>query len=222
MDNACPASRRTAELEARVGKLTLRSKSGRIEIRGLKSQVKELKAQRKSDKSVISKLEAEKKALEAKVKELEARLKLDSGNSSKPPSSDGLSRKIHQRSLRERTGRIPGGQHGHPGACLAWSDSPEHIVPHAVDACPECECGLHGVDGRVAARRQVKDIPPPPPLVTTEHHAIEKVCPKCGRVCTGQSPPAWTGQSNTGRSSTRGPRTLARPISSSPLRGRPK
>ena len=193
MDNACPASRRTAELEARVGKLALRSKSGRIEIRRLRSQVKELKAQRKSDKSVISKLEAEKKELEAKVKELEGRLKLDSGNSSKPPSSDGLGRKTHQRSLRERTGRILGGQHGHPGACLAWSDSPEHIAPHAVDACPECECGLHGVDGRVAARRQVKDIPPPPPLVTTEHHAIEKVCPKCGRVCTGPSPPGVDG-----------------------------
>lgn len=186
MDKTCPAHRRITELEARAEKLALRSKSDRLEVRRLKSLVKGLKAQLKSGKDAISKLQAE-------VKEFKARLKLDSGNSSKPPSSDGLGRKTHQRSLRQKSGRKAGGQFGHPGACLAWSDSPDHIVPHAVDACPECECGLHGVDGRVAARRQVKDIPPPPRLETTEHQAIEKVCPKCGRVCAGQFPPGVDG-----------------------------
>jgi hypothetical protein len=43
-------------------------------------------------------------ALEAKVRDLEGRLALNSANSSKAPSSDGL-KKTAPRSLREKTGR---------------------------------------------------------------------------------------------------------------------
>jgi hypothetical protein len=52
--------------------------------------------------------------LAEKVTELEARLRQNSSNSSKPPSSDGLSKPVTQ-SLREKSGRKPGGQKGHKG-----------------------------------------------------------------------------------------------------------
>lgn len=61
--------------------------------------------------------------LEARIEELEKRLNMNSSNSSKPPSSDGLKRKT--KSLRRKnTGRKPGGQPGHfRETALATDDS---------------------------------------------------------------------------------------------------
>jgi HK97 family phage major capsid protein len=57
--------------------------------------------------------------MKAQVAELQAKLDQNSRNSSKPPSSDGYSKPSpKKRSLRERSGRKPGGQEGHEGAHL--------------------------------------------------------------------------------------------------------
>ena len=48
--------------------------------------------------------------LVARVAELERRLGLNSSNSGKPPSSDGLRRPARVASLRESSGKKPGGQ----------------------------------------------------------------------------------------------------------------
>src|SRR6478672_269094 len=71
-------------------------------------------------------------ALSARVKELEDRLNTDSHNSSKPPSSDGFQKPV---SLRKPTGKKPGGQKGHPGRNLAFSDNPDAVVVHAPLTC---------------------------------------------------------------------------------------
>src|SRR4051812_38355273 len=60
----------------------------------------------------IQSLQATIEALSTRVKQLEDRLGKDSHNSSKPPSSDGLAKK--PKSLRSKSGRRSGGQHGHP------------------------------------------------------------------------------------------------------------
>ena len=57
-------------------------------------------------------------ALVARVAELERRLGLNSSNSGKPPSSDGLRRPARVASLRESSGKKPGGQKGHGGETL--------------------------------------------------------------------------------------------------------
>ena len=67
-------------------------------------------------------------ALSARVRELEGRLHKDSPNSSKPPSSDGLAKK--PKSLRQSSGRKPGGQAGHAGTTLKRVATPEVIVQH--------------------------------------------------------------------------------------------
>jgi transposase len=58
-------------------------------------------------------------AQETRIAELERRLGLNSSNSGKPPSSDGLKKPVRVSSLRERSGQKPGGQKGHPGESVS-------------------------------------------------------------------------------------------------------
>ena len=129
------------------------------------------------------------KELWEKVRALAGRLALDSSNSSQPPASAGLA-KPAPKSLREKTGRKPGGQPGHPGATLQPVENPDRIERHRLQGCP---CGLcTGVDlrgQRVLAyeRRQGFDLPPMRRL-TTEHQAEIKPCPVSGRRVTAPFP----------------------------------
>ena len=56
-----------------------------------------------------------------------AKISKNSGNSSKPPSSDISCPKRNQ-SLRESSGKKAGGQEGHQGTTLLMSDSPDEII----------------------------------------------------------------------------------------------
>ena len=63
--------------------------------------------------ALIAAQAAEIAALKAHIAELERRLGLNSSNSGKPPSSHGLKKPARVTSLRERSGKKPGGQKGH-------------------------------------------------------------------------------------------------------------
>ena len=105
-----------------------------------------------------------------RVAELERRLGLNSSNSGKPPSSDGLhkpKREPRTRSLRERSGKPPGGQTGHKGETLRQVDAPGDTVEHYPEACGSA---LSGMMSTGYAARQVFDLPEPLPLAVTEHH----------------------------------------------------
>lgn len=70
--------------------------------------------------SIIAAQQALIAELLARIAELERQLGLNSGNSGKPPSSDGLTKKpARVSSLRERSGKKTGGQQGHPGKTLS-------------------------------------------------------------------------------------------------------
>jgi uncharacterized coiled-coil protein SlyX len=77
--------------------------------------------------------------LRGQVVELQAKLGQNSRNSSKPPSSDGYSKPSpKKRSLRERSGRKPGGQEDHEGAHLARVEVPDRQIPHEPECCEGC------------------------------------------------------------------------------------
>ncbi len=78
---------------------------------------------------------AEIAALTARIAELERRLGLNSRNSGKPPSSDGLKKPPRTRSLRQPSGRKPGGQKGHKGETLRQVAEPDATVDHYPGAC---------------------------------------------------------------------------------------
>ena len=58
-----------------------------------------------------------------KIKELEARLNKNSGNRSKPPSSDGYRKPIQN--SRQKSGNPSGGQPGHKGSTLEKVENPD-------------------------------------------------------------------------------------------------
>jgi len=109
----------------------------------------------------------------------------NSGNSGKPPSSDGLRKKPVN--LREKGKRRSGGQPGHEGNTLEMVAEPDHIERHAVETCPRCAADLRAVEPLRVEKRQVFDVPPVR-LAVTEHQAEVKQCPGCGQEVKGHFP----------------------------------
>lgn len=131
-------------------------------------------------KQQISLLIEENKLLKEHVVELERRLGLDSHNSSKPPSSDGLRKKPSPLSLRIKGQNPSGGQKGHKGHTLTQIDEATNIICHEALVCEICQASLSHVRPCQVIRRQVFDIPAPR-LEVTEHQVEIKLC-FCGHI----------------------------------------
>jgi transposase len=121
--------------------------------------------------------------LEAAVAELRRRLALDSTNSSKPPSSDGLKKRPRlARSLRGRSGKTSGGQEGHKGDTLRQVATPDAVIRHEARACQHCRAPLDPKSAMGVEKRQVFDLPERL-LLVTEHQAATYQC-ECCRLLT--------------------------------------
>jgi uncharacterized coiled-coil protein SlyX len=105
------------------------------------------------------------------IRDLEREVERDSHKSSLPPSLDLPWQKVKRtRSLRQKSGRRPGDQHGHRGATLKPSEYPDQVINHAPEACPDCGASLSEADVISSERRQVFDLPSVR-VVVTEHRA---------------------------------------------------
>jgi transposase len=125
-------------------------------------------------------LRLEMKALMARIAELERRLGLNSSNSGKPPSSDGLKKPARVSSLREASGKRTGGQKGHPGETLRRTATPDVTIDHFPASCAACGAALTAAMATDHVARQVFDLPDPQPLIVTEHRAHGCRCVACG------------------------------------------
>jgi len=124
-------------------------------------------------------------ALLSRISELEEEIrqlkspKKDSSNSSVPPSQDPYRNK-KTNSLREKSGKRPGGQQGHKGITLEMSEHPAEVKEHIPHYCNKCGEVLSGENKEFIGKRQVIDIPPIIPVIT--EHRIFKVRCGCGHV----------------------------------------
>lgn len=141
---------------------------------------------KKSNPTIESLLEIIER-LEARIRELEQRLNKNSSNSSKPPSSDGLSKPPRTSSLRENGKNKSGGQPGHKGETLTQTETPDIIKKHALTTCPDCQHSLLLSPLVGIVKRQVFDIPLPK-IEITEHQAEVKHCTCCNKPVTATFP----------------------------------
>jgi transposase len=166
--------RKIEQLKCRVANLEEELAIKARQVRRLELEVKELNRELKEERKQT------RLAREAHL----AHLMKDSRNSSMPPSAD---RRKRTRSLRERSGRRPGGQEGHPGTTLHFAEQPDRLVIHAPQSCRLCGSSLAGSEAARTERRQVHDLSPQK-IEVTEHQAQTKVCGRCGAENKGEFP----------------------------------
>jgi transposase len=123
--------------------------------------------------------------LREEIKKLKEQISKNSQNSSKPPSTDGLS-KPDPKSLRTPSGKKSGGQQGHASHYLEAVASPNYIQTHRVVQCERCANNLETIEAEGFEERQVFDIPAPS-IEVTAHRAETKRC-TCGQVNTARFP----------------------------------
>jgi transposase len=174
------------DLASKILTLPLESQQVLVEQPALRELIEELIETIENQQREIDKLWYE-------VKRLQDQLKLDSHNSSKPPSTDQgrATSRMKVVSLRKSTGKKPGGQEGHPGTTLRAVSNPDHIAPHKVSACLGCGKDLSSTPVAEIEKRQVFDIPPLK-LEVTEHQSEVKICPRCHAMNHGGFPAGVT------------------------------
>ena len=158
----------------------------------LKQENAALRSAYEGQKGVIAKLEQTIAQLVARIDDLERRLNLNSGNSSKPPSSDGLKKpraKPRTQSLRNKSGKKSGGQKGHKGSTLCQTANPDHVEDHFPVVCGQCGSPLSSSMTEGYAARQVFDLPEPQSLEATEHRSHVCLCGHCGETSSAEFPP---------------------------------
>ena len=116
---------------------------------------------------------------EERIKELERRIGLNSNNSSKPPSSDGLEKVCRTSSLRENGKRKSGGQLGHKGTTLKQVANPYNVERVKLDSCPNCHSNLSETQVSSVYKSQVFDMPEITKPIVTEYQFESKVCSNC-------------------------------------------
>jgi transposase len=195
--------RLVTQLEDRIEDLTAMhtSKPQRL-IRTQAQQIKRLEKTINNKDVELTQAHQLNQQLQRRIRELEKSLeadtsieepiititKRDSHNSNQPPSLDLPWKKPKRtRSLRKRSGLKVGGQPGHQGVTLQPVSTPNRIIVHMTDDCPQCGGSFASVEPSRFFRRQVFEIENGS-LSVIEHRTPSKNCPACGVVSKGLFP----------------------------------
>ena len=159
----------------------------RAEVGRLNKTVNELTVENARLNRRIEALNVEIRALKYENKDLRERLSKyedpqppkNSSNSSVPPSKEGFGDEIKRRtsSLREKSGKKPGGQPGHEGNTRLMSGQPDETEDIQPNYCRECGRELSGIEGKEEYREEcvgVRIIP-----VIKRFRFLNKTC-TCG------------------------------------------
>ena len=159
----------------------------RAEVGRLNKTVNELTVENARLNRRIEALNVEIRALKYENKDLRERLSKyegpqppkNSSNSSVPPSKEGFGDEIKRRtsSLREKSGKKPGGQPGHEGNTRLMSVQPDETEDIQPNYCRECGRELSGIEGKEEYREEcvgVRIIP-----VIKRFRFLNKTC-TCG------------------------------------------
>jgi transposase len=158
-----------------------------LEIIQLKKENEELRIENQQLKEII-------KTLLSKISSLEARLvkfenSKNSRNSSIPPSHD-YSRPLKTQSLREPSGKKPGGQPGHEGTTLEMVAKPDEIIEHIPQFCTCCGRDISQIQAELVENRQEVVLPVIQPKII-EHRAFQRTC-TCGKTVVADFPSGIT------------------------------
>ncbi len=149
-------------------------------IAGREKRVDELVEALDAKDKEIEKLTDEIAALRDQRDKFKAMLSKDSTNSSKPPSTDGF-RKAKAASLRQKSGKKPGGQKGHPGRTIELQN-PTKIIEKKPKT--RCSCGGTIQCGDEYIPKQVVDIKVL--LDVIEERVYSGQCEDCGKIHHGE------------------------------------
>ena len=169
-------------------------KEFRSEIAGLNKSVKDLSADNARLSRRIEAQNVEIRSLRAENASLKERLSTyedpepprNSGNSSVPPSKEGIGDEVKRRtrSLREKSGRKPGGQPGNEGSTRLMSDNPDEVEDIQPNYCRECGRDLSGIEGEEEYSEECVGFRISP--VVRRIRFMKKTC-TCGR-CNSMEP----------------------------------
>lgn len=170
------------------------------ELSASKSDVASLKRNSTRQNVTIKRITLERDQFKKKVETLEAEIQKlggkfvekDSSNSGTPPTKQSIKKQVLQRtkSLRQPSGKKPGGQQGHEGHSICKTQNPDEIEEHKVKVCPHCGCAIPDDTEQTCVKSiQVIDITEPLSLPSvTEHKVYSAVCPHCHKTVKGDSP----------------------------------
>ena len=154
------------------------------QVEKLKAEIREIKSAHQMEiaglKAENESLRKENAALKAETQTLKALINKDRSNSRKPPSSDGFKKIFNS---REKSGRKPGGQPGHPGSVPVLCETPAHIVDHTRERCP---CGGTGAYGEAYQAKQRVELEIRAKV--TAHRSYTGVCGSCNATVQNDMP----------------------------------
>ena len=167
--------RENVQLKKDIQSLDQSLQQVKIQFNDTKNSNAELKNSNTELKNSNVELKKENYILKEKIKELAYSKNLNSRNSSKPPSSDGLKKAKRTTSLRKKSNLKAGGQAGHKGHTLSQRENPNEIINIEVDQCPDCKTDLKNIEVHSINKRQEFDIDPSHLKVTEYRNSYKKM-----------------------------------------------